>query len=376
MRILFVVRGYPTENYPLNGVFEFDQAKALAALGHEVILAALDLRSIRRTRRWGAYRVVKDGVTIEALNLPFGNVPKTILHAVGKITLKQLYKTISRKYGQPDVIHSHFIEQGFLAVSALRNKGIPLIHTEHYSGMNQITLSDYYTRLGKLTYPNMTQILVVSKRLKNNLFEKFGVDSIVVPNIIDLSAFSGEIAPKAIPPFNFISVGGLTQNKRMDLLITAFSQAFKDDAQVNLYIYGEGPERKHIEDLINQYNMNDQIHLMGQQYRESIAKKMQESHCFVLFSVLETFGVAFIEAMSMGLPVISTRSGGPEDFINDKNGFIIEKSDVNTMALGLAYARENINMFQPEQISLRTKETFGPNSIIQKLVTIYQNQQH
>ena len=56
MKILFVSRGYPTTKYALNGIFEFDQAKALAARGHEVIFAAVDLRSIRRWRRWGKER--------------------------------------------------------------------------------------------------------------------------------------------------------------------------------------------------------------------------------------------------------------------------------------------------------------------------------
>ena len=46
MFILFISRGYPTDKYKMNGIFEFDQAKALAEAGHKVVFAAVDVRSI------------------------------------------------------------------------------------------------------------------------------------------------------------------------------------------------------------------------------------------------------------------------------------------------------------------------------------------
>jgi len=52
MYVLFIARGYPTNKYKTYGIFEFDQAKALAKQGHKVVYAAIDLRSIRRWRKW------------------------------------------------------------------------------------------------------------------------------------------------------------------------------------------------------------------------------------------------------------------------------------------------------------------------------------
>lgn len=72
---------------------------------------------------------------------------------------------------------------------------------------------------------------------------------------------------------------------------------------------------------------------------------MQVCQCSVLVSVLETYGVANLEPVAMGLPVISTRSGGPEDFINDENRFLIEKADITTVTRGLTYVRNNIKIF-------------------------------
>ena len=61
MKVLIISRGYPTGKYPLNGIFEFDQAKALANLGHKVIFASVDMRSIRRIRKWGIEKIKKEG---------------------------------------------------------------------------------------------------------------------------------------------------------------------------------------------------------------------------------------------------------------------------------------------------------------------------
>lgn len=374
MRILIISRGYPTKDYPLNGIFEYDQAKALAASGHEVIFAAIDLRSIRRVRRWGTHSFSQDGVHIEAVSLPLGNLPKPILHKFRQKAVKKVFNTVVTKYGRPDIIHSHFIEQGYAVAKVLSNQGIPLFHTEHYSGMNQTKLSDYYTKLGNATYKRMTKVLVVSNYLRKNLEDKFGIEVTVVPNIVDLSAFNAEIKPKDMSQFNFISVGRLDKNKRMDLLINAFYQAFKDDPTVNLFIVGDGPERKHLEHLIQNYKLSDRVHLMGQQDRVTIAMKLEECHCFVLASSSETFGVVLIEAMAMGLPIITTKSGGPDELITPHNGILIEKDSVKALSDALIEIKTKYTSFDLNVIVHTARVNYRPEQIAKALNILYQVQ--
>lgn len=376
MRILIIARGYPTKDYPLNGIFEYDQAKALAASGHEVIFAAIDLRSIRRVRRWGTHSFSQDGVHIEAVSLPLGNLPKPILHKFRQKAVKKVFNTVVTKYGRPDIIHSHFIEQGYAVAKTLSNKGIPLFHTEHYSGMNQANLSDYYTKLGNETYKKMTKVLVVSNYLRKNLEDKFSIEATVVPNIVDLSAFNAEIKPKDMSQFNFISVGRLDKNKRMDLLINAFHQAFKDDPMVNLFIVGDGPERKHLEHLIQNYKLSDRVHLMGQQDRLTIAEKMQECHCFVLASKSETFGVVLIEAMAMGLPIISTQSGGPDELITKDNGVLVETDNYEALTNALIDVKLKYSKFFQNEISQSVRTNYSPQYITHMLISLYELHTH
>ncbi len=76
MYILIVAESYPTSEYKLNGIFEFDQALALAKTGHKVVYAAVDLRSVRRWRKWGFQSLKNGEVFVEIINLPWGRFPR------------------------------------------------------------------------------------------------------------------------------------------------------------------------------------------------------------------------------------------------------------------------------------------------------------
>lgn len=371
MYILVVTRGYPTEKYKMNGIFEFDQAKALVNAGLKVVYAAIDLRSIRRTRKWGFESFVKDGVQIEAINIPCGKMPKMILDKVCIIALNKLYNRIIKKYGKPDLIHAHFIRFGYITARVFEKTGIPLVLTEHLSSMNKKELPPYLTRLGKYTYPRMNQVISVSNCLAENIKDKFGIQPISIPNVVDLQNFNYKIKRKNDNSFIFVSTGSLIFRKGMDLLVESFYKAFKDNKNVKLYIFGEGPERNNLEKLINRLQLYEQIFLMGLVDRKEIADKMSESDCFVLASRRETFGVVYIEAMTMGLPVIATRCGGPEDFVTAKNGILVPVNDPIALTNALRKIYENIETYDRQAISTFAKKMFAPSTIAQQLIDVY-----
>jgi glycosyltransferase involved in cell wall biosynthesis len=355
----------------MNGIFEFDQAKALARAGVDVVYAAVDVRSLRRWRKWGFEEKTIEGVRVYAVNIPCGRVPKRLLRLISVITLRRLFSRIVKKYGRPDIVHSHFINQGYFTVSALKKEGVPIVHTEHYSGMNKTTLDEYSRFIGEHTYKEVDKVIAVSRFVAKNIQEKFGVDAMVIPNIVDTTVFDYLPCHCLGDEFRFVSAGNLVEGKRMDLLISAFHRAFEGNTKIFLYIYGQGPERKNLEKIIRQYHLEEQIFLMGLASREVIAKKMQESDCFVLASERETFGVVYIEAMATGLPVIATKCGGPEDFVSQENGVLVEVDNVPQLAQSLVYMRENIGRYNRERISLMVKERYSSRVISARLVEIY-----
>jgi glycosyltransferase involved in cell wall biosynthesis len=373
MYILIVARGYPTEKYKMNGIFEFDQAKALAKAGHKVIYAALDMRSIRRRRKWGFESFKKDGVQIEAVNVPCGRIPKTVLNEISLIALKKLYKKIENKYGRPDIIHAHFVGVGYTAARAFERDDRPLILTEHLSSMNKKNISPYLFKLGSYTYHRVNKVIAVGNNLANSIKEKFSVESTVIPNIVDTTNFAYKGSnPKSHPFFNFISTGSLIQRKSMDLLIEAFFEAFQGNKNIKLLIFGEGPERPKLEKMIQELGLKDNVFLMGMVDRKEIAKTMSESDCFVLASKLETFGVAYIEAIAMGLPVIATKCGGPEDFVNTNNGILIPVDDKNALISAMQNMLNKAGTYDHKKISDTIKKQFAPENIAKQLTKIYE----
>lgn len=373
MYILIISRGYPSEKYKMNGIFEFDQAKALTEAGHKVIYAGVDLRSFRRFRKWGYESFLKKGVQVEVLNIPCGRMPKILLDSVRSLAFRRLYMKVKSKYGEPDIIHAHFLSNGYATSRIFKDNKIPLVMTEHFSFMNKDILEPYLMKIGQYTYPRFDKVIAVSTSLSENIENHFGINSEVIPNIVDTENFQYLYENKKNNDFIFVSVGSLIEIKGMDLLIRAFSKVFKQNDKVKLYIYGEGPERKKLEEMIQQYNLINQVFLMGLVDRKIIADKMSESDCFVLPSKLETFGVAYIEAMAMGLPVIATFCGGPEDFVTEKNGVLIEKNDVDALAKAMKNMYENIELYDKKNISYTAKEKFDSQMIADRLNKVYKS---
>lgn len=371
MFVLVIGPGYPTLKYKMNGIFSFDQAKALRQSGIKIIYASVDLRSLRKWRKWGFEHRTVDGIEVYAINLPVGKITDFLLDKLYEQSLKILYKKIVSEQGNPDIIHSHFIRIGHSTVKALKKYSIPIFHTEHFSGMNQKILSKYLIEQGNETYSEVSKLITVSDHLSRNIIKNFNISPIIVPNIVDMQNFKFTERNCKADYFDFVSTGNLLKNKRMDLLIDSFYAAFKDNNKVRLYVFGEGPEKSNLNTQIKYLNLQDRIFLKGLVDRKVIAKKMNESRCFVLVSKLETFGVAYIEAMATGLPVIATKCGGPEDFITKENGLLLEHDNINYIANALNQMYSNIDYYDCEKISLRTKELFGEETFSNKMMTLY-----
>ena len=318
MYVLIISRGYPTKKYNLNGIFEFDQAKALAKAGIKVVFAAVDVRSIRRWRKWGIEYHKSDGVHVYTINIPAGRVPQSWKFTLSYMGLNILYKLILKEFGKPDILHAHFTDIGYIASKLKKQINVPLVITEHSSSIIKHVIEKQLFNTAANAYRQADAVLAVSPALADAIEKNFHIKPLYVPNIVDTDIFS-YVPLGANRAFNFVSVGNLIDRKRMDLAIEAFYKVFRDFAHLTLTIFGEGDERPNLEGLIKKYRLENRVVLMGGCSRESIAEKLKECNCFVLASRAETFGVAYIEALACGVPVIATKCGGPEEFVHEGN---------------------------------------------------------
>ena len=150
-----------------------------------------------------------------------------------------------------------------------------------------------------------------------------------------------------------IAVGRLEYQKGFDILIDVWKKVNEICNDWILEIYGEGNERKKLENKIREYGLEDKIFLKG--IEKNIGNKYLESSIYIMTSRFEGMPMVLLEAQSYGLPLVSFDCPcGPKDMIeNEKNGYIVKFADVEGMVSKI------LKLIQNE--SLRKK--FGNNSL-------------
>ena len=302
MYVLIIANGYPTIGNRGLGIFELDQAKALKAIGCKVVYAAIDVRSVRRRRKWGYEERTIDGVEIHAVNIPGGKIYPALLNRMRVAGLGYLYRRISAKHGHPDILHAHFTHQGYATLDLKEEIGIPLVVTEHSSQVNKPNIEPKLFNVAREVYNNADKVVAVSPALASNIEKQFGITPVYIPNIVDVDTFKYQL--EVIDgKLRMVSTGNLIHTKRMDLTIEAFSRAFNSEPNASLTIFGDGPECKALEEQIARLNMGGQIRLMGAAHSE-IADQLSNSDCLYYVRVGDVW--SSILRHQSGVPVIAT----------------------------------------------------------------------
>ena len=369
IHVLIVARGIPSEQSPLNGIFEWDQAMALSNEGVEVDYFAIDLRSLRRIRPWGIRHGEKDGIRWHSISIPVGAIPLGGLCKIGAMALRILYRKSFKKANHvPDIIHAHFTEIGHMATELAKVEKLPLVITEHSSKMIQPIISDTLKRIAKKAYYGATCVIAVSSSLKNRIYQHTGVVAEAVPNIVANEYHYGKCEHVGM---KFVSVATLTQGKRIDVLLRAFERLSAIYRDVTLEIVGDGEQRDSLQELAEELHISNKVRFHGTLARQDIDALYKRCDCFVLPSAFETFGVAYIEAMAAGLPVIATRCGGPKDFVTEENGILVDIDDVEGLKNAMLNMYLSRKQYDGSAIAANTAARFSASAVAKRILNIY-----
>jgi glycosyltransferase involved in cell wall biosynthesis len=371
-KILLVSRGVPSKRDPMWGNFELDQAKALHKLGHQVVCMSID----RRVRFYWR----KIGVTCEEINgirmynyffpLPYRILPRFIHNFFVNIFTKNLFKFIREREGEFDVLHGHYLPNIRIATKIKEVVHIPVVGTEHWSELKRKRMKQSVRIDAKETYPKVDCLISVSNPLTKIIKNEFRIDSVFVGCVID-DVF--DYIPKHMDGiFRFIAVGSLFKIKGFDHAIRAFAKA-NFGKNIQFHIIGEGGERSHLKQLIDESNLQEQVFLQGRKTRKEIMEWMSKSSVYVLSSRSENFATACMEALTAGLPAIMTKCGGPEDFVDESNSVLVSVDQVEEMTEAMKYMMENIEEYDGKKISEHIKQKYSPRAIAEQLTNIYNN---
>lgn len=206
------------------------------------------------------------------------------------------------------------------------NLKIPVIVSERTNPKFH-NLPFFYQKLRKIFYPKAAKIIVQTTSAAN-YFEGFP-NIEVIPNFV--RSFHSVKQNFFALPRNLISMGRLCPFKGFDTLIYAFHNLLTKHPKTKLTIYGEGPERKPLEELIFYLKLQNKAFLPGN--LKDISSALKAADLFVFPSLYEGFPNALSEAMAAGLPVVASNCSGNIDLIEDHvNGRLFPVGDEKALA--------------------------------------------
>jgi glycosyltransferase involved in cell wall biosynthesis len=169
-----------------------------------------------------------------------------------------------------------------------------------------------------------------------------------------------------------LNIGELHPKKDQRTLLESLELLISDGYDIDLTIVGDGIEEKNLKDLAQYLKINDRVIFTGRQSREEVYQHLIESNIYVLCSKYETFGVAVIEAMLFGKPVIVTRCGGPESFVFSNSGYVINAENKFELKEAIISAISNLHQFNSENIREETIRNFGKDAFVKRINNVYE----
>lgn len=361
--IFIVASCKPTSKFPLNGIFEYQQAFVLSKKV-DVTYLSIDLRSFHKLRRFGRFSY-KSSNTLDIIEWS--------LPTIGRFTpilfLKMLSNSIltyELNKSNPDILHFHFGQFAFMFSIILNSFNQKKVLTEHGSDIHGLKENlDFVSKMMPI-YKCFDRVVAVSEPLKDTLENNYSAySSIIIPNMFSPLFSLSEL--KKNDNFTFICVASIDERKNIRALLEAFGKEFDLNESVTLFIIGEGPLKLSLQE---EY-ASDSIRFLGSLSRQDVATEMKKAHVFVLPSLIETFGVVYIEAMACGLPVIANRSGGPEFFVNDSNGIILKNHSIEELINSLRLMYQNYTSYDKDKISQFAYRNFSEDAVSLKLINLY-----
>ncbi len=178
----------------------------------------------------------------------------------------------------------------------------------------------------------------------------------------------------------FISVSRLVEKKGLDFAIKAMAKIVNTHPNVQFTIVGDGPERERLQQLIDQFNLNEHVFLCGWKTQEEVVALLDESHIFVLPSIkamdgnVEGIPNALKEAMAMGMPVIATFHAGNKELIIDGiSGYLVPQRSSIELHKKMEYVLEHPQEWEAIGINARNtiEQRFEINKNIEKLEKLF-----
>jgi glycosyltransferase involved in cell wall biosynthesis len=352
---------YPNRRDPIDGIFIKKHAEAVSRFCDVSVLYICSNPALK-DRIYELEYLEENGIpTMRIYIKPPPNIPliRKFIDVLRYVKAgRRGLQFLKEKHGRPDIVHVHVNPPaGLVFLLFTRLRGIPFIHTEHWTGYLETSgkyRGVFRTWLTRRFIKRAKAVTPVSKDLRRAM-EKHKLRSRyqIIPNVVDTDLFCIDAGEKrgADGKKRILHVSGLRPVKNVKGLLTALKRLSETRDDFELYIVGDGPDREALEKAAQDLGLRDTfVFFTGRKSVEEVARYMKGAHFFVLFSDFENSPCVIDEAMACGLPIITTDVGGIAEHVNSSNGILIKARDNQALYDAINHMLDNYDQYDQEKI--------------------------
>ena len=361
-KILHLAKWYPNKENPLLGIFVRKQIQSIQNSYENKVISL--------------FETDKMDTSINRVNSRFENIQEvTYYYKRGRLNKLKVFYFIWKeiKNSKSDWIHAHIISwASTLAFLAKKTTKTPYVISEHWSGYHTGLFKNQtwiIKKLKRFIASKATKLAVVSSYLKMDMLASgIKANYTVVGNVVEGKPENLEKNEQ----FTFIFVGDLEQSHKNSIgIITSFGSALKSTKNIQLDIIGDGTDKEKCIKLCESLNLTAHVNFRGSLSNKDVFKALSKSHVLILNSFYETFSIICAEALLCGIPVISTRCGGPEMFLNERTGILIDTDNNKQLTDAMLLIQKKYENYKSDELK-KVAAQFDRNKIGEEIKRLYE----
>jgi N-acetyl-alpha-D-glucosaminyl L-malate synthase BshA len=360
-----------------SGIVATELAKCLVDRGHEVHLISTD-----PPFRLGEFRTGLVFHRVETPAYPLFREPQYILslsNAIVQLSRELTFDLVHAHYAIPHATAAYLARQ---ILSSTSGAHVPkIITTLHGTDITLLGSDRSYSETVAFSIDRSDGVTAVSESLKRDTYRALDVqrEIRVIPNFVDVHRYrrmsSAELRRQICPSSRYEKLIVHTSNfrpvKRADAVVEIFKR-IRAGIRSRLVLVGDGPDLAKVTRLAHDLGLGPDVCALGEQ--DQVVPLLSVADLFLLPSQQESFGLAALEAMACGVPVIASRVGGLPEVIDDGvDGYLKDPDDLEGMAEEAMNILTDAKLHERLATSARRKveETFGADRVVPQYEAFY-----
>ncbi len=380
-KVLFLASWYPGRVDPFDGDFIERHAKSISLFNQVFVIYVVKDPGIKNGKTEIEKSVAGNLISYKAYYPYSGSkiswVEKLHSNRCSFILHRRIFKMILDDYGMPDIVHLNVLmKSGIFAWWLKKKYQLPYVLSENWTGYYKERKHGYqqqswlYKFLSRKVYTNCVYALPVTTDLGEKMNALLGeIPFRVIPNVVDTTRFYPDLQHKNSKT-RLIHVSTLGYHKNIEGILEVTEKLYQARQDFELYLVG--PASDHILKWAEDRGLTNKcIFFIGQINYQNVAEHLRNADAMIMFSRYENLPCVILEALTCGLPVISTDVGGIREVINSDNGILIPSENKNDLLNAMNRLLNEMHLFDRQKVADAARDKFSYDVVGHQFDKVY-----